>query len=91
MINTFRYQHKITIEDKEVIVDLPNQHNLRTQGAIINDIITHPNTSQVKFKENNLTIPSKNIRALIDTGAGISCITPEVANELDLTPIFTDK
>lgn len=86
MINTIRYggQRKIEKEGKESIIAIPPPVVLNRIGPFIEVIITHPRIIQEKFKQQGKKIPRVKVKALIDTGASSTVITPRVADQLGL-------
>jgi len=87
MINTYRYGgHKVAEKDgKKITLAIPPQQILVQTGAFIEVSITHPRVVQEKLKELGKNVPATvNVRALIDTGASSSVITPKVAEKLKL-------
>ncbi len=86
MINTYRYggQGEVEKEGKKIKVPLSSQIVLNQFGAFIDVTITHPRIIQEKFQQEGKTVPTINIKALIDTGASSSVITPPVSDKLGL-------
>ncbi len=86
MINTYRYggQSKVSKEGQERIINIPPSIILTKMGAFIDVTITHPKSVQEKLRENNENIPAYKTKALIDTGASSSVISPAVAEQLNL-------
>lgn len=86
MINTYRYGGKAEIEKdgEKSQVPVPSTIVLNQAGAFIEATLTHPKIIQEKFKQAGKSVPSANVRALIDTGASITVITPQIADKLQL-------
>ncbi len=86
MINTYRYggQAKTKKEGKEAIVNIPPPVILTQLGAFIDITITHPRVIQDKFRKEGKNVPSYKAKALIDTGASSTVISPKVAEQLQL-------
>jgi len=53
-------------------------------GAFVDVTITHPRAVQDKLREKGQNIPTFQTKALIDTGASNSVISPEAAEKLNL-------
>jgi predicted aspartyl protease len=87
MINTITYGGELkkkTKDGKEKIIQVPPTAILNNMGAFLEVTITHPGIIRKQFSQKGEAVPGKRIKALIDTGASSSVITPEVANELGL-------
>jgi predicted aspartyl protease len=86
MINTIRYggHQEVEKDGKKLIIPVSSPIILNQMGAIIEATITHPLNVQEKMKLDGREIPMRTVRAMIDTGASSSVITPEVANALGL-------
>jgi predicted aspartyl protease len=57
---------------------------LNQLGAFIEVTITHPRIVQENFKQQGKSAPTVSVKALIDTGASGTVITPRVASQLSL-------
>lgn len=86
MINTIGYGGRGVVEKdgKKIAVPIPPPVVLRQRGPLITVWITHPRKIQEILKEQGKDIASINVKALIDTGASNSVITPKVAETLGL-------
>jgi len=87
MINTIRYGGEGKRKNKdgtEEIFQIPPQFVLNQMGAFLEVTITHPKIVSEEFQKKGQNTPSKKVRAMIDTGAFSSVITPQVAKELQL-------
>lgn len=86
MINTYWYGGKVkTVKDgKEIEINIPSAIVLNRMGAFVDVIITHPRIVQEKLRAEGNQIPSYKTRALIDTGASNTVISPTVADKLNL-------
>jgi len=86
MINTFRYGGiKQTVKDGVTIKSpISPRIILAHSGPFIDVQITHPRVVQEQFKSQVKQIPIVAVRALIDTGACSSVISPRVADDLGL-------
>lgn len=86
MINTFRYsaQTKKVQNGKVINTLIPPQIVLTNTGAFVDITITHPLSVQEKLREKGINIPSFQTRALIDTGASNSAISPTATEHLNL-------
>jgi predicted aspartyl protease len=86
MINTipFGAAQQIEKDGKKVIIPVPSQIVLQNGGAIINILITQPKSVAEKLQKDGKQIPAIQVRALIDTGAFGSVITPKVVTSLGL-------
>lgn len=86
MINTYRYssQKPFISDDKFRKAELSPGDVLEIKGSILQVSITHPRIAQENIRKEGRKVPSLNVQALIDTGAGSSVISPRIADELDL-------
>ena len=86
MINTYRYSgtSKVKKEGKEVVDTVPSSIVLNRVGPFLNVTITHPRSVQEMLRKNAEEIPAESHRALIDTGASSSVISPSAADKLKL-------
>ena len=88
MINTYRYGaqgEKIEQDGKRTPVQIPSKVVLNRMGPFVKPVtITHPRISQELIEKRGENVLAKSVRALIDTGASISIISQQVADELDL-------
>lgn len=86
MITTYRYSAQAQVKDGETKrdVSVPPPIVLSQFGAFIQVTITHPRNVQEELKQKGKEAPSVSIKALIDTGASGSVITPKVADDLGL-------
>jgi len=86
MINTYRYsRQKPFSTDREFDkAELSPGDILEIKGSILHITITHPRLVQEDMRKKGKKVPSLNVQALIDTGAGSSIISPRIADELDL-------
>jgi predicted aspartyl protease len=86
VINTIGYGGRGVVEKdgKKIAVPIPPPVVLRQRGPLITVWITHPRKIQEILKEQGKDIASINVKALIDTGASNSVITPKVAETLGL-------
>ena len=86
MINTFPFGgvQQIEKDGKKVLIPIPPQIILQNGGAIIPAIITHPQSVAERLIKEGNKVPAIQVRALIDTGAFCSIITPKIAQQLNL-------
>jgi len=86
MITTYRYggQREVEKEGKKATVQFPPRAVLAHVGPFIQVSITHPRIVQEQIKQHNKEIPGLQVKALIDTGASNSVISPSVADTLKL-------
>lgn len=86
MINTFRYGgHKSFDKDGAIqAMELPPMEILEIKGPSLQVTITHPRIIQEDLRRKGQIVPSRQINALIDTGAITSVISPKIADELNL-------
>ncbi|MGR3310822.1 MAG: retropepsin-like aspartic protease [Candidatus Brocadiales bacterium] len=86
MINTYRYKAKSQDEKDGEKLPVPIHPSvvLNQWGAFIQVTITHPRIIQEKLKREEGSVSTVNVRALIDTGASCSVITPQIADKLGL-------
>lgn len=87
MIQTIRYggvQGDVMKDGKKISVQVPPPLILWRIGAVIPVSITHPTVVQEKLKGEGKEISITNTRALIDTGAASTVITPKIAERLGL-------
>lgn len=86
MIQSIRYggQAKTQKDGKEVLIQVPSNVILYNIGAFLDVTVTHPRTIQEIFTKKGESVPSAKVRALIDTGASFSVISPEVADSVRL-------
>ncbi|MFC1713817.1 aspartyl protease family protein [Candidatus Poribacteria bacterium] len=87
MITTYRYTSQTISEHdgKKKVVGIPSKVVLAKSGPFIEPVtITHPNSVKEQLEKEGKSVPAKTVRALIDTGASFSIITPKIADELGL-------
>ena len=86
MITTYRYtgQRKVVKNGKEIVDNVPANIVLNQAGPFVDVTITHPRAVQEKLKQSGEEVPSAKFRALIDTGASSSVISPKAAGQLKL-------
>ena len=87
MINTFRYGWKIRAKGpagNDVEALAPPPFVLASHGPFLDVTITHPRETLTRFQREGKVAPSVKVRALIDTGASLSIITPSVAQKVGL-------
>lgn len=86
MIITHIYNavRKIKTGGKEVIMPIPPKLELAQVGPVIQISIGHPKAVAEKLIAEGKPSPQIPVKALIDTGAGLSVITPEIAARLKL-------
>lgn len=87
MINTFRFGGSIPQVDKDgrkVLIPFPPHIILQNGGPIIPVIITQPKSVADNLIKEAKPVPAIQVRALIDTGAFGSVITPTIAEKLGL-------
>jgi len=86
VINTIRYGGRGVVEKdgEKITVPIPPPVVLRQHGPFIDVSITHPRKIQEIYKEQGKNVAIVNVKALIDTGASNSVITPKVAESLGL-------
>jgi len=86
MINTYRYggQGEVEKDGKKSVVQIPPPVVLNRMGPFIQVSITHPLIIQENLKQQGKKIPTVSVKALIDTGASGTVITPRVADQLNL-------
>lgn len=86
MITTYRYggQREVEQEGKKATIQVPPRAVLAHIGPFIQVSITHPRIVQDQLKAQNKDTPTVPVRALIDTGASSSAISPKVAETLNL-------
>lgn len=87
MINTYRYAGRAEVEQdgERTTVQVPPPVILTQIGPFIQPVtITHPPVMQEDLEKQGKTVPTVSIKALIDTGAHSSVITPQVAEDLEL-------
>jgi predicted aspartyl protease len=86
MISVYRYggQREVDKDGKKTTMSVPPPHVLLQMRAFIDVSITHPRIIQEQFKQQGRSVPSVSVKALIDTGASSSVITPKVADQLNL-------
>lgn len=87
----YRGQTKVKKEGKEEFIPIQPPNVLQTRGPFIDIIITQPRTIAEKLKDEGKDIPAVKVRALIDTGAYSSAITPRVAKDLGLIQNWIPK
>jgi predicted aspartyl protease len=86
VINTIRYGGR-GVDEKDgekIAIPIPPSVVLRRHGPLITVSITHPRKIQEILKEQGKDVGAINVKALIDTGASNSVITPKVAETLGL-------
>ena len=71
-------------DGKEVAVNLPGRLVLAQFGGFVDVTITHPKALHETFTSRSEPVPSYTTRALIDTGASSSVISPVVADKVRL-------
>jgi len=93
LISTYRYGGRAEVDrkGKKSVVSVPANIVLNQAGAFIEVAITHPKITREKFLEKGKAVPSVKVRALIDTGASITVITPRVAGRLGLVHTGFEK
>lgn len=93
MINTIRYAGKATVkkDGKQTLIQIPPSSALASSGPTLPVTITHPRITQEKFKQAGKIIESINVTALIDTGASLTIITPDVVRKLGLVQTGVQK
>ncbi|MBI5399285.1 retroviral-like aspartic protease [Candidatus Saganbacteria bacterium] len=86
MITTLRYAGKAKkVQDgKAIDISIPPPIVLTKTGAFIDVTITHPKTVSERIREKGESIPTFSTKALIDTGASSSIISPKIAEKLKL-------
>ncbi|MFH0926060.1 MAG: retropepsin-like aspartic protease [bacterium] len=86
MINTYRYggQGKQNQDGRETIVQISPPTVLNRFGAFLQVSITHPKSVQQDFQKKGESTPTLTIKAMIDTGASGTVITPKIAESLKL-------
>jgi predicted aspartyl protease len=86
LIQPLRYggQAKAKKNGQDVIVQVPGNIILNMFGAFLDVTITHPRVTQELFIKKGESIPSIRVKALIDTGAASSVISPKVADTVRL-------
>lgn len=86
MIFTVRYggKGKVEKDGKELTIAIPPDIVLSHTGPFIEVAITHPRIVQEELKSKAKAAPIVNVKALIDSGASNTVISPRVANELGL-------
>jgi predicted aspartyl protease len=86
LINTYRYSGQRTVEKdgQKLAVPVNPQFILSGMGPFIQVTITHPRIIQEEFKRLGRKIPSISVKALIDTGASGTVVSPKVSDELGL-------
>jgi predicted aspartyl protease len=86
MIKTIRYvgQGEVEKDGRKLPVSIPPWFVLNQMGAFIQVTLTHPRIIQEKFNQQGKSVPTISVKALIDTGASGSVITPKVADQLGL-------
>lgn len=86
MINNLKYTEQAEIEKdgKKKIISVPPNLVLNKIGPFIQVNITHPSIYHENLKKKGTKIPTINVKALIDTGASMTVISPAVADELKL-------
>jgi predicted aspartyl protease len=86
MINTFRYGGHTSFGKGEAIhaVDLPPRDIMEMKGPFLQVTITHPRIIQEDLRKKGQKVPSRQVNALIDSGAITSVISPKIADELIL-------
>lgn len=86
MINTFGYNahQQVQKDGKTILIPVPASVVLQNGGPIIPLVITHPKSVADKLTQEGKQIQAMQVRALIDTGAFGSVITPRVAQTLGL-------
>jgi predicted aspartyl protease len=86
MINTYRYGargEKVEQDGKRAPVQIPSPIVLNRMGPFIEPVtITHRQISQELLEKQGKNVPTASVRALIDTGASLSVISQQVADEL---------
>jgi predicted aspartyl protease len=85
MINTYRH----IVKDKSAVI--PPQVVLTQKGAFVDVTISHPKIVMEKLREKNAKIQSYSTKALIDTGASRSVVSPKVVEELKLLQTGVEK
>ena len=86
MINTFPFGglKQIEKDGKKVLIPVPPHIILQNGGPVIPVVITHPKSVAEQLIKEGKQVPAIQVRALIDTGAFSSVITPKVAKQLNL-------
>jgi predicted aspartyl protease len=86
LINTYRYIGQRTVEKdgQKLAMPVNPQLVLDGMGPFIQVTITHPRIIQEEFKRLGRKIPSISVRALIDTGASGTVVSPKVSDDLGL-------
>jgi len=86
MINIYRYGGvgAVEREGKKLPVQIPPRIALKEIGAFIDVIITHPRITHDSFIKKSKIVPKIMVKALVDTGASSTVITPRVADQLGL-------
>lgn len=80
----FGGHQQVEKDGKKVIIPVPSQLILQNQGAIIPVTITHPKSVAQRLTNEGKQIPAVQCKALIDSGAYGSVITPRIAEDLKL-------
>lgn len=83
MITTVRYGGEKQAADG-ARTTIPSRVALNAIGAMLQVTITHPQSVQAQLQESGRQVPAKAVKALIDTGASTTVITPGLASELGL-------
>lgn len=86
MINTFGFgaHQQVEKDGRKIIIPVPSPLVLQNGGPIIPVIISHPKSVSEKLLQEGKTVPAIPCKALIDTGAFSSVITPHIAKQLNL-------
>lgn len=86
MIRTYMYggRGEIVKGGEKAIVQLPRRVVLSQVGPFIEVTLTHPRIVQEQLKEEGKSPLIVSVKALIDTGASNSVITPGMAEQLGL-------
>lgn len=86
MINTFPFGgiQPVVKDGKKIMIPVPPHIVLQNGGPIIPIEVTQPKAIAEKLQKEGKTVPSIQCRALIDTGAFGTVITPKLAADLGL-------
>lgn len=86
MIKTYPFAafKQVEKDGKKVIIQSPPHLLLQVGGPIIPVSVTQPKVVSDKLIAENKPVPVVQCRALIDTGACFSVITPKIASDLGL-------
>ncbi|MCX6252004.1 MAG: retropepsin-like aspartic protease [Bacteroidetes bacterium] len=86
MINTFGFgaHQQVEKDGKKIIIPVSPQIVLQNGGPIIPIVITHPRSVAERLIKDGKQVQAIQCRALIDTGAFGSVITPVIAQQLNL-------